>query len=156
MSSHEDIGPPRVGDELITVRVGRQQFALNIMSVREIRGWTASTPLAHAPPFVLGMINLRGSVLPVVDLGARLGLAACEPDRSSVVIVADIQGRPVGLLVDAVCDILTLEPDQLQPPPTLGDDNLRAFVQGLIRTEDGIVTLLSLHEVLPVSDRLAA
>jgi purine-binding chemotaxis protein CheW len=138
------------GAELISVRVGGQQFALDIMAVREIRGWTASTPVPHAPSYVVGMINLRGVVLAVVDLAARLGLGACQPDSSSVVVVAHINGVPVGLLVDAVCDIIAVTEDMVQPPPGVGTDEVREFVQGIISTEEGIVTLLSLDQVLPV------
>ncbi|MEK7429506.1 MAG: chemotaxis protein CheW [Pseudomonadota bacterium] len=144
------------GAELISVRIGEQQFALDIMAVREIRGWTASTPMPHAPSYVVGMINLRGVVLAVVDLGARLGLGACQPDSSSVVVVAHIRGIPVGLLVDAVCDIIAVTEDMVQPPPSLGTEEVREFVQGIISTDDGIVTLLSLEQVLPTEQRVAA
>lgn len=137
------------GAELISVRIGEQQFALDIMAVREIRGWSASTPVPHAPSYVVGMINLRGVVLAVVDLGARLGLGVCQPDSSSVVVVAHINGVPVGLLVDAVCDIIQVTEDMVQPPPGVGTDEVREFVQGIISTDDGIVTLLCLDQVLP-------
>ena len=143
------------GAELISVRIGGQQFALDIMAVREIRGWTVSTPVPHAPSYVMGMINLRGVVLAVVDLGARLGLGVCTPDSSSVVVVAHINGVPVGLLVDAVCDIIQVTEDMVQPPPGVGTDEVREFVQGIISTDDGIVTLLSLDQVLP-TERAAA
>ena len=138
------------GAELISVRIAGQQFALDIMAVREIRGWSASTPVPHAPSYVVGMINLRGVVLAVVDLGARLGLGVCQPDSSSVVVVAHIGGVPVGLLVDAVCDIIQVTEDMVQPPPGVGTDEVREFVQGIISTDEGIVTLLSLDQVLPV------
>ncbi|MCR5879031.1 chemotaxis protein CheW [Phenylobacterium sp. J367] len=118
------------------------------MTVREIRGWTASTPLPHAPAYVLGMINLRGVVLPVVDLAGLLGLARIAPDASSVVVVADIGGRPVGLLVDAVCDIVSVQDGDLQPPPELGS-NYAGFVSGVIPDTDGIVTVLKLDGALP-------
>ncbi|HEY8616944.1 chemotaxis protein CheW [Phenylobacterium sp.] len=134
--------------ELISVRIGEQLFALDIMSVREIRGWTASTPLPHAPEYVLGMINLRGAVLPVVDLAGLLGLARIEPDASSVVVVADLAGRPVGLLVDAVCDIVTVADGEMKPPPELGSD-YRGFVTGVITGADGIVTVLNLDGTIP-------
>lgn len=137
------------GAELISVRIGEQQFALDIMAVREIRGWSASTPVPHAPSYVVGMINLRGVVLAVVDLGARLGLGVCQPDSSSVVVVAHINGVPVGLLVDAVCDIIQVTEDMVQPPPGVGTDEVREFVQGIISTDEGIVTLLCLDQVLP-------
>jgi purine-binding chemotaxis protein CheW len=144
-----DIQLPATGAELIAVRIGDQQFAIDIMSVREIRGWTTSTPLPHAPAHVLGMINLRGAILPVVDLGARLGRGASVPSASSVVVVAQIHNREVGLLVDAVVDILTVTENLLQPPPEIGGGNIREFVRGVMTIDSGIVSLLSLDNVLP-------
>ena len=138
-----------VGDEAISVRVGGQLFALDIMSVREIRGWTASTPLPHAPPYVLGMINLRGLVLPVFDLAGRLGLAAGIPDASSVVVVVDVGDRQVGLVVEAVCDILIVGADMLQPAPDVGGAETRSLVQGVLTLKEGIVTILSLTDLVP-------
>jgi len=140
---------PQAGEELIAVQVGDQQYAIDIMSVREIRGWTNSTPLPNAPSHVLGMINLRGAILPVVDLGARLGLGASRPGASSVVVVAQIGPREVGLLVDAVCDILTVTEGLLQSPPDVGEASVRQFVQAVMTTDEGIVSLLSLDHVLP-------
>lgn len=140
---------PVAGAELITVRIGDQQFAIDIMSVREIRGWATSTPLPHAPPYVRGMINLRGVILPVVDLGARLGLPPTSADSSSVVVVAEIEGRQIGLLVEAVCDILPLTDDMLQEAPDVGAAEVRHFVRGVMTTETGIVTLICLDEMLP-------
>src|SRR5262245_43928106 len=94
--------------ELISFRIGKQEFCVDVMTVREIRGWTPTTPLPHAPQYVRGVINLRGVVLPVIDLGGRLGLQMAEPTARHVIIVARIAGQIVGLLVDAVCDILTV------------------------------------------------
>ncbi|WP_374574885.1 chemotaxis protein CheW [Phenylobacterium sp.] len=147
---------PQAGEELIEVRIGDQQYAIDIMSVREIRGWTTSTPLPHAPAHVLGMINLRGAILPVVDLGARLGIGSTTPSASSVVVVAHINGREVGLLVDAVCDIITVTEGLLQPPPDIGDEAVREFVRGVMTTQAGIVSLLSLSSVLPAEIAQAA
>jgi purine-binding chemotaxis protein CheW len=139
---------PAAGSELICVSIGPHLYAIDIMQVREIRGWTASTPLPHAPPHVLGMINLRGSILPVIDLGSQLGVGATEVSASSVVMVAQIGDSQVGLLVDAVCDILTVGENMLQPPPNVGE-RVRDFVAGVMTTEQGIVTLLSLDHVMP-------
>jgi purine-binding chemotaxis protein CheW len=142
--------------ELIVVEIAGQQFAIDIMSVREIRGWSSSTRLPHAPGHVLGMVNLRGSVLPVVDFAARLGLAASEPHPASVVIVAEVGERLCGLLVDSVCDILTLSEGMLQPTPYVGAPAVHEFVRGVITTKDGIVTLLSIDRVIPPAEELAA
>lgn len=142
------------GRELIIVEISGQQFAIDIMSVREIRGWVASTRLPHAPSHVLGMVNLRGAVLPVVDFSSRLGLGGSEPHAASVVIVAEIGDRLVGLLVDGVCDILTLSEGMDQPTPDVGAPSVREFVRGVITRDEGIVTLLSLEAVVPPTENL--
>src|SRR5580698_7782152 len=85
--------------ELIAFRVGRQEFCINVMTVREIRGWTAATALPRSPRYVRGVINLRGAVLPIVDLAVRLGLPAPEPTARNVIIVVQIGQQQVGLLV---------------------------------------------------------
>ncbi len=136
---------PQPGSELISVLIRGQAFAIDIMSVREIRGWRAATPLPHAPPHVLGMMNLRGVALPVVDLCARLGMGPAQPDAASVVVVAqagDVQ-------VDAVCDILQVTPGMIQAPPDVGSEDGLRFVTGVMTTDSGIVSLLCLDHVLP-------
>ena len=85
-----------------------QEFCIDIMSVREIRGWTPATALPHAPAYVRGVINLRGSVLPIVDLAERLGFPPTDASARQVIIVVQVGAQIVGLLVDAVSDILTL------------------------------------------------
>jgi purine-binding chemotaxis protein CheW len=134
--------------ELISITVGGQLFALDIMSVREIRGWTTSTPLPHAPAYVLGMINLRGTVLPVLDLACFLTLPPCKPDKSSVVVVANLNDQPVGLLVDAVCDIINIQDSEIQTPPDMGG-NAQGVVRGVVTIGDSIVTLLELNGAVP-------
>src|ERR1700742_3390878 len=103
--------------ELTSFRIGDQEFCVDIMSVREIRGWTAATPLPRSPDFVRGVINLRGAVLPIIDLSARMGLGVIEPEARHVIIVCRIGGQMVGLLVDAVSDILTITDDLIQATP---------------------------------------
>jgi purine-binding chemotaxis protein CheW len=112
--------------------------------VREIRGWSVSTPLPGAPDDVLGIVNLRGSILPVIDLAGRLGLQRTSPTTASVVIVTEIGDNLVGLLVDAVCDIYTLADGALLPVPEIGGQQAREFVRGVYTTEEGIVTVLAL------------
>jgi purine-binding chemotaxis protein CheW len=153
MSEHRKLPS---GHELIVVEIHGQRFAIDIMSVREIRGWSAASRLPHAPDYVLGVINLRGSVLPVIDFSFRLGLGPSEPHTASVVIVAEVDGRVAGLLVDAVCDILALGDTMLQPVPDVGDVRVYDFVRGVITTDAGIVTLLALDCVLPPAEELAA
>jgi purine-binding chemotaxis protein CheW len=141
--------------ELVSVAVGDSLFAIDIMSVREIRGWSASTPIPHSPPHVLGMINLRGTILPVADLGELLGLPGIEVKASSVVVVAQVGGEQLGLLVDAVCDILTVTDEALRPTPEVSGRS-RDLVVGMITTDAGIVSVLKLDKLIPETLRDAA
>jgi purine-binding chemotaxis protein CheW len=146
------------GTELLSVRIGEQEFALDIMSVREIRGWIASTPLPHAPAYIKGMINLRGVILAIVDLAERLGLPTREPEPSSVVVVVEAGERIVGLVVDGVCDIITVTEDMVQGTPDVGVANASQIVQGLLTLEGRIVSIISIPAILPdaIPDMMAA
>ncbi len=135
--------------ELISFCIGDQEFCLDIMAVREIRGWTVATPLPHSPPYVRGVINLRGAVLPILDLKARLGLGVAEPSARSVIIVVHIGKRLVGLLVDGVSEILAAERASVQPTPNVGCDSVGQFVRGIIAMEGRMISWIALDEILP-------
>jgi purine-binding chemotaxis protein CheW len=135
--------------ELIAFRIGSQEFCVDIQAVREIRGWTPATPLPHSPGFVRGVINLRGAVLPVVDLAARLGLRTTDPSARHVIIVSRIGDQLVGLLVDAVSDILTVTEDTMQPTPEVAYDAEGAIVKGLLPIDGRMISLVSLDRMLP-------
>lgn len=142
--------------EYLSFRIGQGEYSVEITSVREIRGWTRTTSLPHAPSFVRGVINLRGTVLPVVDLAMRLGLEETEPEDRNVIIVVDVGSRVMGLRVDAVSDILSFSQEQLQAPPDLTVNNKMAFVKALTILDDRMVRLLDLQVVLPSGDEIAA
>lgn len=142
--------------ELIAFRIGDQEFCVDIMSVREIRGWVAATPLPRSPSYVKGVINLRGAVLPIIDLGARLGLKTTEPTARHVIMVVNLGERTIGLLVDAVSDIINLTDDAVQPTPDVASDQVKTFVKGLFSVEDRLVSLIALDRVLPETEAEAA
>ena len=135
--------------ELIAFRIGEQEFCVDIMSVREIRGWTPATPLPHAQKFVQGVINLRGSVLPIIDLSARLGLGFTTPEARHVIIVVRHGEQEAGLLVDAVCDILSVTCDIIQPTPNVASETVRSFVRGILAVEGRMIGLVGLDRILP-------
>ena len=135
--------------ELISFRVGEQEYCVDIMAVREIRGWSPATPLPHSPDYVRGVINLRGAVLPVLDLKARLGLGEAEPTARSVIIVAKIGERTVGMLVDAVSDILTVTDDMVQPTPDVACETVKTFVKGIIAVDGRMISMIALPHLLP-------
>lgn len=141
--------------ELLSFRVADQEYSVDIMSVREIRGWTRATSLPHAPDYVRGVINLRGSVLPVVDLATRLGIEAGDPNERSVIIVVDVGGRTVGLRVDAVSDILSIPLGDLQAPPDLVTEQADSFIRALTIVEGRMIRVLEVGRVMPAVEEAA-
>ena len=141
---------------LIAFRIGEQEFCVDIMAVREIRGWTPATAMPHAPSYVLGIVNLRGAVLPIIDLSARLGMKKAEPTARHVIIVAQIKRRMVGLLVDAVSDILTITEDNIQPTPEISSDLQRQFARGILAIDRRMICVVELEALFPEEESEAA
>ncbi|MEM9838442.1 MAG: chemotaxis protein CheW [Pseudomonadota bacterium] len=135
--------------EVIAFRVHEDEYCVDIMSVREIRGWTPATRLPHAPSYVRGVINLRGAVLPIIDLANRLGFAMTEPSERNVIIVAQMEGQLFGLLVDAVSDIMTIAADDLQPTPNVGSEQARTFIKSVVAREEQMIRFIDLKQILP-------
>jgi purine-binding chemotaxis protein CheW len=142
--------------ELVSFRVGEQEYCVDIMSVREIRGWTPATALPQTPAYVCGVINLRGAVLPIIDLNRRLGGPPVVASARNVIIVTHIGARLVGLLVDAVSDILTVADELIQPTPDVACDTVKAFVRGVIAIDGRMISLISLDRILPEVEAEAA
>ncbi len=142
--------------ELISFEVRGQSFCIDIMSVREIRGWTQATPLPQSPDYIRGVINLRGTVLPILDLGARLGLGPTEPTARHAILVVGISSRLVGLLVDGVDEILSVEKSDIQAAPDVCSSETQQFVRGVLPIEGRMVTLLSLSRIVPDAPLKAA
>jgi purine-binding chemotaxis protein CheW len=136
---------------VVLVRIGSQAFAIDIKSVHEIRAWSEPTPLPWAPAHVPGMMDLRGLVIPVVDLAARLGLPPIQAGPTSVIVVAEVRGRLAGLLVDVVCDLVDLEASRLQATPDIGSADSSDVVQGIFELDGRIVSLIALGEIIPAT-----
>lgn len=142
--------------EFVAFRVGAQEFCVDIMSVREIRGWTPATPLPHTPHYVRGVINLRGAVLPIVDLASRFGLPPAEPTPRSVIIVVQIKKQIVGLLVDAVSDIFTTTGASWQSTPEIASETVKTIVRGIYALEGRMISLVTLDSIMPAGEKEAA
>jgi purine-binding chemotaxis protein CheW len=142
-----------IAREFIAFAVGEQEFCIDVMSVREIRGWTPATTLPHSQDFVRGVINLRGAVLPIVDLAVRLGFPPVEVMARHVIIVVQINQQLAGLLVDAVSDILTISDEEVLPPPDVASDMAKRFVSGLLSEEGRMISVLSLESVMPAMEQ---
>jgi len=130
--------------KIISFRLGDQVFCLDIMAVKEIRVWVKATPLPHSPDYVLGFINLRGRVIPVVDMALRLGLRAIEPTEQSAIIVIDEGDRGVGILVESVSDMVSVKPEEMQPVPDVMSDEEKALTKGIVPVGDDMICFLDL------------
>lgn len=130
--------------ELITFQVEGQVFALDIMAIREIRAWSPATRLPRVPSYIAGVVNLRGTVLPVMDLAARLGWKQVEATPRHAIIVTQLGTRQTGLIVESVSDIVTIDLDTLQAPPATADSSVLPFLAGLAALDDQMVMVLDL------------
>ena len=135
--------------EFLSFRVGGQDYAVDISLIREIRGWTDPSSLPDWPDFVLGVINLRGVVLPLLDLAARLGLSAEQQTERNVIIVAEIEQNQIGLMVESVSDIITLTCEDMQPPPEVTTDSGKSSVKALTFVGEKTMRILDLASILP-------
>ena len=142
--------------ELLTFQLADQEYSLDIMSVREIRGWTKTTPLPHAPKFMKGVINLRGTVLPVMDLAERLGLEPRKKNDRNVIIVVKLDDMMTGLLVDAVSDIIAITEDDLQPPPDMSANSAQSVVSALTLIDERMIRVLDLAATVQIQQGIAA
>ena len=134
--------------ELLTFKLSDQEYALDIMSVREIRGWTQATPLPHTPTFMKGVINLRGTVLPVMDLAQRLGLPVAEHTERNVIIVVKHEDTLAGLLVDAVSDIIALSENDMQAPPDAATGSQSSVIRALSLIDERMIRILELGHLV--------
>lgn len=135
--------------ELVAFRAGAQDFCLDISYVREIRSWSPATILPHAPDFVLGVINLRGAIVPIVDFASRLGLGATLPSERHVIVIAVVGLQTVGFLVESVADIIGVAPSSIQPTPEVTSKSTIMFIKGVIAIDDRMLRLIDISTILP-------
>jgi purine-binding chemotaxis protein CheW len=129
--------------QLVCFRIGEETYGLDIRSVREIRAWSATTALPNAPDFMRGVLNLRGTVVPILDLRARFGWGQTEPSGSHVVIVIAVDARLVGILVDAVSEILTVPEADVRSVPEIGSAETHECLDGLVTQGEQLIALVS-------------
>lgn len=137
--------------EFLSFRLGAEEFCIDIMAVREIRRWTRPTPLPRAPACLSGVINLRGTILPVIDLAVRLGLAPLAAGPRHVIVVVERAGQSAGLVVDVVAGIVTLAVETLEPPPAHPGATAGGFLAALSLSEGRMLRIIDLGAVLPGS-----
>ncbi|WP_293764922.1 chemotaxis protein CheW [uncultured Aquitalea sp.] len=158
MSAAEQMDRLTVGNrnsrELLIFTVGHEEYGIDILKVQEIRGYDAVTRIANAPDFIKGVINLRGSIVPIVDMRIKFGLGEPVYNQFTVVIILNILQRTVGMVVDGVSDVIQLEPGDLRPPPELGAMVDTAYIEGLGALEERMVIIVDIERMMS-SDEMA-
>ncbi|MEM1200076.1 MAG: chemotaxis protein CheW [Pseudomonadota bacterium] len=142
--------------ELVSFSVGGQLVGIDIQSVREIRGWSEETAIPRSPDFVRGFINLRGTVVPIVDVAARLEMEATEPTARNVVVVVNIGEQVVGLLVQSVSDIVSIPVTEVRDTPDVASDFAKKFIRGVLPQDDQMLSILLIKDMLPIDLEEAA
>ena len=147
--------------EVLSFRLGKEEYGISILNVQEIRGYEAPTRLANAPDFLKGVINLRGRIVPVVDMRIKFKLGTPVYDQFTVVIILNIGGRIMGMVVDSVSDVTTLTPDQIKPAPEMGSAFNSDYMIGLGTVDERVLILVDIDKLMSSSemgliDKLAA
>jgi len=144
----------QVEREFLSFVLGKEQYALDIMSVKEIRGYESVTQIANSPNFIKGVINLRGDIVPIVDLRIKFGVGEATYNEFTIVIMLNVRERIVGIVVDAVSDVIKLGGDDIKPPPEFGVAFDTKFLHGLAEVNEAMVILVNIESLIS-SDALA-
>jgi purine-binding chemotaxis protein CheW len=137
-----------VAQEFLTFTLGDENYALDILTVKEIRGYESVTKIANAPPFIKGVINLRGDIVPIVDLRIKFNVGDATYNEFTIVIVLHINNRIVGIVVDGVSDVVSLRQEQLQPPPDFGVAFNSRYLLGLANINEQMIILVDINELI--------
>jgi purine-binding chemotaxis protein CheW len=149
------------GSEFLAFTLGAEEYGIDILKVQEIRGYEAVTRIANAPEFIKGVINLRGIIIPVVDMRIKFKLGTPVYDQFTVVIILNIGGRIMGMVVDSVSDVTTLMPDQIKPAPEMGSAFNSDYMIGLGTVDERMLILVDIDKLMSsgemgLIDKLAA
>src|SRR6476619_7545863 len=136
------------GSEFLAFTLGSEEYGIDILKVQEIRGYEAVTRIANAPEFIKGVINLRGIIVPIVDMRIKFNLGEPSYDQFTVVIILSIAGRVMGMVVDSVSDVTTLQPDQIRPAPQMGCALNTDYLVGLGTLEERMLILLDIERLM--------
>jgi purine-binding chemotaxis protein CheW len=138
--------------ELLVFALGKEEYGIDILKVQEIRGYDAVTAIANSPNFIKGVINLRGNIVPIVDLRIKFGLGNVVYDQFTVVIIINVSQRTMGIVVDGVSDVMTLATDQLRAAPEFGSALDTAYILGLGTVEDRMIILVDIEKLMTSAD----
>ncbi len=143
-------------NQFLTFALGQEEYGVEILKIQEIKGFSAITPLPNAPAYVKGVLNLRGTIVPIVDLRQKFGLPEVAYTKFTVIVVVQVRGQIMGFIVDAVSDVLTVAGTDIQPTPNLHGQVDTAFLTGLAKAGDKLVILLDIDKVLAAGEATEA
>ena len=142
--------------EYLTFRLGEEEYGIDILKVQEIRGYEQPTRIANSPSFVKGVINLRGVIVPIVDLRLKFALGSAEYNDFTVVIILNLGARVVGIVVDSVSDVMELSPEQIRPAPEVGASVDADFITGLGTLPGRMLILVEIERLMSAADMALA
>ena len=140
------------GKEFLAFTLGKEEYGIDILKVQEIRGYEAVTRIANAPEFIKGVVNLRGIIVPIVDMRIKFNLGEPTYDQFTVVIILNIGGRVMGMVVDSVSDVITLSPDQVKPAPEMGTAFNTDYLIGLGTLDERMLILIDIDKLMSSSE----
>jgi len=145
----QENGKPRTGQEFLTFALGNEEYGIDILKVQEIRGYEKVTQIVNAPGFIKGVINLRGTIVPIIDLRLKFKLGSAEYTPFTVVIILNLSSRIVGVVVDSVSDVIQLDPEEIrEAPPLNGSEVDTRFIRGLATLNERMVILMDIETLM--------
>ncbi|MBX3617627.1 chemotaxis protein CheW [Nitrosomonas sp.] len=141
-----------ITNEFLTFRLGNEEYGIEILKVQEIRGYEAITQIANAPDFIKGVVNLRGIIVPIVDMRIKFRLGNVEYNQFTVVIIINVAGRVMGIVVDGVSDVISLESEQMRPAPGLGSVIDTEHIMGLGTIDERMLILIDIEKLMSSGD----
>ncbi|MDO8334418.1 MAG: chemotaxis protein CheW [Nitrosomonas sp.] len=142
----------QMANEFLTFRLGREEYGIEILKVQEIRSYDAITQIANAPEFIKGVVNLRGIIVPIIDMRIKFRLGSATYDQFTVVIILNVAGRVMGIVVDGVSDVITLGTEQMRPAPGLGSAIDTEYIMGLGTVDERMLILIDIEKMMSSSD----
>lgn len=136
------------GCQYLTFTLGEEHYGAEILRVQEIKGYTAVTRIPNTPDYIKGVLNLRGTIVPIIDLRTKFGMEKIDYSRFTVIVVVVVRDRIVGIIVDAVSDVLSIPKKEIQPPPKFGTSVDVSFISGIGKCGEKLVALLDIDRVL--------
>ncbi|MEN3295865.1 MAG: purine-binding chemotaxis protein CheW [Burkholderiales bacterium] len=147
-TQQEKTGHDVAGHEFLAFTLGKEEYGIDILKVQEIRGYESVTRIANAPDFIKGVVNLRGIIVPIVDMRIKFNLGEPTYDQFTVVIILNIGGRVVGMVVDSVSDVTTLSPEQIKPAPEMGTVLNTDYLIGLGTLDQRMLILVDIDRLM--------